>query len=316
MRFIFASELGASRDQMVVANGLATNPVAASTVAIALLLIVGVGQASPTSVQSPKLHGWTYQWTNATASYCGDLHLRNRFSFVVSSGQGKFSGSARSKTCLHKYGSSSVDDAGVFGAAVIAINVSIPAGHHSVVSTWSYNVSYNLTARESGGCRETHYYQHIDPSNGSYDYNWTAGGCWTDAAALFAIYPMYVQDVTNGSVVWVSGERGGNLYDSIEAYETIDYGCYGPGYTGSVYCFNSNSTSGSGTLYGSGPVYNGTAEEWFNGTYNASHSYELYFIVRIGAGTDAFGFPHASAFASVNAASSGSSFSLTRVFVH
>ncbi|HEV2317060.1 MAG TPA: hypothetical protein VGV89_05750 [Thermoplasmata archaeon] len=251
---------------------------------------------------------------------CAKVHTAKKWSFSLKTGVGAFAGSASANTCPGILEALGVDSVGTIDGGVLAVvPIAIGSGNHNVsvgyTAKWAQSASIGSTTCPS---RAFHY---IDASNGSYDYNGSAGTCVATAQVYLSIYAQ-VFDVTNRSYFAQSGGRfvlggyfGAYNFTLLENYTSIDWVCYGPGYIGSPYCVTSNTTYQTPTTSWSN---SGTAQDniWVNSTrFVPAHHYALIFSASASVSVYAEGSPHAFARASLNLGTLGNGLSVSSVTV-
>jgi hypothetical protein len=181
------------------------------------------------------------------------------------------------------------------------------SGTHSVKANAHYSVNLSVSISTSGTCPTT-----------TTSYYWgtlTSGWCANYAAANFAGI-WWVQDMTNGSTIGLSGNLtaafGVPFY--VEDFQTIYWGCYNPTY-GSA-CFSSNSTLATPFTSISVPTGSVNSPIWSNGTFDKTHSYDFVWEGATWVSTDTVGWTSASSLARENFATGGNGVWFTSIVVH
>lgn len=198
------------------------------------------------------------------------------------------------------------------------IPLKLANGPHSIAVHESTALQLNTTVvlgtANLTNC-ETYPTSYIDPSNGSFDYNFTNGFCTTQSSVDVNAIPVLF-DATNDTFLF-----GNDAFvESIGVYNStqVDFGCYGPGYglfTSSGGCFSNNLTAAS-SAYTAAVAFTAPGVAYVNGTFVHGHSYFLWWEITADLQVEVQADPGAHASATINFGGPGLGIDLRSIGVH
>jgi len=247
---------------------------------VALLVVVsplGAGLGAPTTVSPPYPGTTVSQSTSWSQAGCGRGAVTSLAKWSPANGLASFGGSTAGKSACPSLGSvGGGGSGGVYGSWYVQMPLTLPNGAHSVQPNWT--ISYVAAERTSivRGCPA------VVLSSSGYGHSY----CNVDSNFYFDFYT-YLEDQTNftyyGSTTYVP-------YTSNYSTQYNDTTCY------SGTCYYSNSSYGSPAS--ASALFGYTA--YFNGTFNTSHHYVLYFNFYASTYASAHGYRSAVAFSMFN----------------
>ncbi len=259
------------------------------------------GAASASAAHAP-FKGKAEYFNDALFNGCYTLKTPVKQHMDLKTGEARLSVLASASNCPAAVGKLFYSEVSEYYSPNALIPVKIGGGNHSLAIDSTARLALNTTvvpgAVNFTTC-ESSLYSYIDPSNGSFDYNYTVGYCVVQASIDVNAIPI-LYDATNNTLLYGSDA----LLEAIGVYNAtqVDYGCFGPGYgfypsTGG--CFTNNYTSSSLSTTAS-VAYSGASTVYINGTFVRSHSYDLFWEIAAQLDVEVSADPGAHAYASID----------------